>query len=116
MADNRGVQSASGTQFFQQVYALVRQVPAGRVTSYGAIARALGSPRRAREVGWALASLPEEHDVPAHRVVNSQGALSGGWAFGAPEVQRRLLEVEGVRFDARGRVIECYFWEVFNQG
>ncbi len=102
---------ATGTQFFEQVYLVVRAVPAGRVTTYGAIARALGAPRRAREVGWALASLPDDADVPAHRVVNAEGALSGGWAFGAPEVQRALLEAEGVQFDPRGRVpLDRFLW------
>ncbi len=106
---NGGV--ASGTRFSEQVYAIVRSVPAGRAITYGAVARALGAPTRAREVGWALASLPDEHDVPAHRVVNAEGALSGGWAFGAPEVQRALLEAEGVQFDSRGRVdLERFLW------
>jgi methylated-DNA-protein-cysteine methyltransferase-like protein len=94
------------------VYAVVRRVPPGRVTTYGAIAWALGMPRGARQVGWALAALPQGHDVPAHRVVNRVGALSGGWAFGAPEVQRLRLEEEGVRFRADGRVrLERYLWE-----
>jgi methylated-DNA-protein-cysteine methyltransferase related protein len=89
-------------------------VPPGHVTTYGAIAWALGMPHGARQVGWALAALSDqhEHDVPAHRVVNRVGALSGGWAFGAPEVQRLRLEDEGVRFDADGRVrLERFFWD-----
>lgn len=101
----------AGARFFEQVYALVRRVPPGRVTTYGGIARALGAPSRAREVGWALAALADEHDVPAHRVVNARGELSGGWAFGSPAVQRRLLEAEGVRFDGRGAIpLERYGW------
>ena len=99
--------------FYAQVYSIVRQVPAGRVTTYGSIARALGLPHWARQVGWALAALSGEHDVPAHRVVNAVGALSGGWAFGAPEVQRSLLEDEGVQFEAASdRVrLEVHLWE-----
>jgi methylated-DNA-protein-cysteine methyltransferase-like protein len=101
----------SRSEFYARVYDLVRQVPTGRVTTYGALAWALGMPRGARQVGWALAALPEEHDVPAHRVVNRVGALSGGWAFGAPEVQRMRLEDEGVRFDPEGRVrLERFLW------
>lgn len=96
--------STSGARFWEHVYQEVRRVPAGYVTTYGSIARALGAPTRAREVGWALAALPSAHDVPAHRVVNAQGALSGGWAFGAPEIQRALLEMEGVQFLANRRV------------
>lgn len=90
--------------FAAQVYRLVARVPRGRVTTYGAIARAVGDPRKAREVGWALAATPGDLDIPAHRVVNSRGELSGGWAFGGPEVQRALLEAEGVSFLPDGRI------------
>jgi methylated-DNA-protein-cysteine methyltransferase-like protein len=99
------------SDFAARVYALVAQVPEGMVTTYGAIAAALGDPRKAREVGWALKNMPDEVDAPAHRVVNREGALSGGWAFGGPEVQRRLLEEEGVRFFADDRVdMTRHFW------
>lgn len=94
------------------VYALVKQVPYGRVTTYGAIAAALGDPRKAREVGWALNVNPKEDPCPAHRVVNREGRLSGGWAFGHPHVQRGLLEAEGVGFLPDGRVdLETHLWE-----
>lgn len=96
--------------FYEEVYELVRQVPAGRVITYGTIALVLGRPTWARQVGWALAAPHVE--IPAHRVVNAVGALSGGWAFGAPEVQRGLLEDEGVEFDASGRVpLDRYLWQ-----
>ena len=102
----------SGSRFHDAVYQVVRQVPEGSVTTYGAIARALGAANRAREVGWALAALDGDHDVPAHRVVNAQGALSGGWAFGSPDVQRSLLEMEMVTFDGKGRVrLDQHLWE-----
>lgn len=98
--------------FAARVYELVAKVPLGMVTTYGAIAAALGDPRKAREVGWALKNMPDDVDAPAHRVVNREGLLSGGWAFGGPEVQRRLLEEEGVRFFADGRVdMAHHFWE-----
>jgi methylated-DNA-protein-cysteine methyltransferase-like protein len=90
--------------FNARVYALVAEVPEGMVTTYGALAAALGDPRKAREVGWALKATPEDLDVPCHRVVNREGQLSGGWAFGGPEVQRHLLELEGVDFLEDGRV------------
>ncbi|MHB1130767.1 MAG: MGMT family protein [Chloroflexota bacterium] len=97
--------------FNARVYALVRLVPEGMVTTYGALAAALGDPRQAREVGWALKALPEGSDVPAHRVVNRDGQLSGGWAFGGPEVQRHLLEMEEVHFLAEGGVdMVRHFW------
>lgn len=100
------------SDFNRRVYDLVRLVPAGKVTTYGAIAAALGDPRKAREVGWALREMPDDVDAPAHRVVNREGRLSGGWAFGGPEVQRGLLEDEGVGFLPDGRVdMARHFWE-----
>ena len=89
--------------FHARVYAVVRQVPAGSVTTYGDVAAVLGSPRVARHVGWALAALREE-DVPWHRVINAQGRISHRGDTGRGELQRALLEREGVVFDARDRV------------
>jgi methylated-DNA-protein-cysteine methyltransferase-like protein len=97
--------------FRQLVFGLVVCVPSGRVTSYGRLAAALGQPRKAREVGWALSSIPENMNLNAHRVVGRDGTLSGGWAFGAPEVQRALLEQEGVGFCPDGRVdLDHFLW------
>ena len=94
--------------FNEQVYALVRRVPAGRVITYGAIAALLGDPRKAREVGWAMNVCPD--DVPAHRVINRLGAVSG--PPGSAERRRRRLEAEGVRFGADGRCdLGRYEWE-----
>jgi methylated-DNA-protein-cysteine methyltransferase-like protein len=92
------------TSFRDRVYVLVERIPRGKVSSYGRIAAALGYPRKGREVGWALASIPDGFSVPAHRVVNRNGYLSGGWAFGRPERQRARLEAEGVRFLPNGGV------------
>jgi tRNA (guanine-N7-)-methyltransferase len=84
--------------FYKRVYLLVRQVPAGRVTTYGAIARFLGSPQSARMVGWAMNnSHTREEYVPAHRVVNRTGQLTGKHHFGGPRVMQELLESEGIR-------------------
>jgi methylated-DNA-protein-cysteine methyltransferase-like protein len=94
--------------FFADVYALVRSVPRGRVTTYGAIALALGLPNGARQVGWAMAVVDLD-DVPAHRVVNASGGLSGPHT--GVELRRSLLRAEGVRFDAAGRVrMDRFFW------
>ena len=90
--------------FFEQVYRLVRQVPPGKVTSYGAIARMLGNPRAARTVGWALHSVPEGSDVPWQRVINSRGRISTSCQEHGAGLQRVLLEAEGVEFDERGYV------------
>lgn len=84
--------------FFEQVYEVVRQIPPGRVSTYGAIARHLGSARSARMVGWAMnQSHSHPRYVPAHRVVNRQGMLSGKHHFGGPDIMQQLLENEGVR-------------------
>lgn len=89
--------------FFQQVYAAVRQVPAGKVTTYGAIAQSLHS-KDARRVGQALHANPDASKTPCHRVVFSDGRLAPGYAFGGPNEQRRRLELEEVPFLEDGRV------------
>jgi len=95
--------------FNEQVYRLVRCVPEGRVITYGSIARLLGDPRKAREVGWAMAMCPE--DVPAHRVINRFGAVSGDAGATEGAHRRSMLEVEGVLFDPRGRCdLSVYEW------
>ena len=83
--------------FFSMVYEVTRLIPCGRVTSYGAIARYLGSGRSARMVGWALNSCHSSHDyIPAHRVVNRNGLLTGRHHFGNPALMGQLLENEGL--------------------
>jgi methylated-DNA-protein-cysteine methyltransferase-like protein len=84
--------------FASRVYAAVSRVPAGRVATYGQIARMAGSPRAARQVGWELHRNPEPGVIPCHRVVFKDGSLAPGFAFGGPCEQRRLLRGEGVRF------------------
>jgi methylated-DNA-protein-cysteine methyltransferase related protein len=82
--------------FYEKVYEVVRQVPYGRVTSYGAIANFLGAPRSARMVGYAM-NLSHDKDVPAHRVVNRNGLLTGKFHFAGIHLMQQLLESEGVR-------------------
>lgn len=84
--------------FAERVYQVVERIPEGRVTTFGRIARALGAPRSARMVGWALNRSPADRIVPAHRVVNRNGVLSGAMHFGHPDAMRMLLEAEGVEF------------------
>lgn len=88
-----------------QVFALVRACPPGKVTTYGRLATAIGYPGHARFVGWIMNGIPPEAKVPAHRVVNSQGVLTGAWAFGHPDTMAGRLRDEGVLFDAKGRVV-----------
>ncbi|TAG68994.1 MAG: MGMT family protein [Runella slithyformis] len=82
--------------FFDDVYDVVRQIPAGRVTSYGAIGSFLGSKRSARMVGWAMNACHSHPDVPAHRVINHSGLLTGKHFFGSPTAMQELLEKEGI--------------------
>jgi methylated-DNA-protein-cysteine methyltransferase-like protein len=83
--------------FYEDVYAVVRLIPKGRVSSYGAIARYLGSRSSARLVGWAMnASHASDPSLPAHRVLNRNGLLTGKHHFGDPDQMQRLLEAEGV--------------------
>lgn len=86
---------ATESDFFLRVYDVVRQIPDGRVCSYGAIAAHLGMPRSARMVGWAMNAAHSKPDVPAHRVVNRNGMLTGKHHFGGPRVMQQLLENEG---------------------
>lgn len=96
-------------RFTERVYAVVREVPPGRVITYGAIARVLGEPRKAREVGWALAMAQD--GLPAHRVINARGDIPGGHASQRYLRHRTLLEGEGVVFTGDGRVdLERYLW------
>lgn len=85
-------------RFDERVFAVVNAIPQGRVTTYGLIARALGAPRAARMVGWAMRRTPTERQLPAHRVVNRIGFLSGGWHFGHPDIMRDRLLAENVPF------------------
>lgn len=98
--------------FFQNVYDVVRLVPRGRVTTYGAIAKYLGASRSSRMVGWALNASHTQSDIPAHRVVNRQGMLTGKMMFAYPMQMQELLESEGVRVvDDRVVEFEVVFWE-----
>ena len=96
---------------YQKIYAMVRMIPEGQVATYGQIARLINRPRHARQIGYALAALPEEHDVPWHRVVNARGEISQRAAPGYDEYQRILLEEEGIEFGLYGRIdMPRYQW------
>ncbi len=99
--------------FFERAYDVVRQVPSGRVATYGQVAAMMGEPRKARYVGFALHQGPGlSGGVPCHRVVFADGRLAPGFAFGGPDAQRALLEDEGIGFLSDGRVDLARFrWE-----
>lgn len=90
--------------FFNRVYEIVISVPKGKVTTYGDVARAVGAPRCARQVGWALHCNPKPGIIPCHRVVFRDGSLTDGFAFGGREVQKAMLEEEGVGFSEKYKV------------
>ena len=94
---------------WETIYRAVRKVPRGRVASYGQIAELAGLEGHARQVGYALHALPDGSGVPWHRVINAKGEISPRSAGDSHELQRMLLEAEGVKFDERGRVERRYF-------
>ena len=104
--------SENKRDFFQLVYQVVRLIPAGRVTSYGAIANYLGTKKSSRMVGWAMNASHGIKDVPAHRVVNRMGLLTGKMHFETPEKMEELLILEGIMVE-NNQVIDFIkrFWD-----
>jgi methylated-DNA-protein-cysteine methyltransferase-like protein len=96
--------------FYERVYEIALRIPKGKVTSYGAIAETLGMKSSARLVGQAMAAVPEDLGVPAHRVINGAGALSAAHKFGGYERMRWLLEREGVKFHGEKVDMKLHFW------
>lgn len=98
--------------FFDKVYEVVKQIPSGKVATYGQIAKLCGNARMSRQVGWALHVNPQPYIVPCHRVVNREGQLSGAFAFGGKDVQKQLLISEGVEFvDEQTVDMDKHRWE-----
>jgi len=89
---------------YELIWSVVRRIPKGRVATYGQVAELAGLEGHARQVGYALHNLPERNDVPWHRVINARGEISPRSAGDSHELQRMLLESEGVMIDLRGRV------------
>ena len=89
---------------FEKIYEVVKSIPEGKVATYGQVALLAGNPRWARVVGYALHVNPEPGTIPCHRVVNREGRVAPGFAFGGEGVQRQLLESEGIVFETDGRI------------
>ena len=89
---------------FEKIYEVVKSIPEGKVATYGQVALLAGNPRWARVVGYALHVNPYPGIIPCHRVVNREGGVAPGFAFGGEDVQRQLLEAEGVVFESNGRI------------
>jgi|SRR5690606_23942890 len=106
------MKSSENDNFFEKVYEVVRLIPYGRVTSYGAIAKYLGTARSARMVGWAMNNAGNREEVPAHRVVNRHGLLTGKHHFAGTNLMQQLLENEGLKIKDNQVVdFEKYFWD-----
>lgn len=100
------------SDFYQRVYAVVRAIPPGKVCSYGAIASFLGSPGAARTVGYAMNASHSQPDVPAHRVVNRHGLLTGKHHFGGLTLMEDLLRSEGIEvIDDQIQNFQQHFWD-----
>jgi methylated-DNA-protein-cysteine methyltransferase-like protein len=97
--------------FYLRVYEIVKQIPYGKVTTYGAIANHLGLKSSARMVGWAINSDKENLEMPYHRVVNRNGELSGSRYFPLPDMMRNLLESEGIEFVNDRVNIKKFLWK-----
>ncbi len=97
---------------YEKIYSVVKQIPAGKIATYGQIAKLAGLGGQARQVGYALNSLAEENDVPWHRVINSRGEISKRGNPVWEDFQRSLLESEGIVFDLKNRVdLSVFQWE-----
>ncbi len=103
--------------FFADVYEVTRLIPRGRVTSYGAIVNYLGTKGGARMVGWAMNNCHREvPEVPAHRVVNRDGLLTGKHHFGTPEMMQQLLESEGIKvIEDKVQDFQKLFWNPIDE-
>lgn len=98
--------------FFERVYEFVERVPLGKVTTYGDVARGIGAPRCARQVGWALHCNPRQGVIPCHRVVFADGSLTSGFAFGGIEIQKAMLIAEGVEVSQDYKInLKKFRWE-----
>ena len=98
---------------FEKIYEVVKSIPKGKVATYGQVATLAGNPRWARVVGYALHNNPAPGLIPCHRVVNREGKTAAAFAFGGEDVQRDLLEKEGVEFELDGTVdLKKYGWKM----
>jgi len=97
---------------YRRFYEIVKQIPIGKVATYGQIATLAGFPGQARQVGYALNATPEDLDIPWQRVINAKGEISPRANPIAEEIQRQMLVAEGIHFDAQGRIqLKKYQWE-----
>lgn len=97
---------------FEKIYEVVSRIPKGKVATYGLVARMAGNPRWSRVVGYALHNNPAPGVIPCHRVVNREGKVAESFAFGGSDIQRKMLEDEGIVFETDGHIdLEKYLWK-----
>ena len=102
------------TRFFEKVYDIVSRIPEGQVATYGQIALIMGSPHSSRIVGYAMNKAPSDQNLPCHRVVNREGKLAPDYVFGGQEIQRGMLEKEGITFLENGCIdMEKHMWRFY---
>ncbi len=89
---------------FEKIYNVVKQIPKGKVATYGQVAMLAGNPHWARVVGYALHNNPDPENIPCYRVVNREGRVATGFAFGGGETQRQMLENDGIKFEFDGHI------------
>src|SRR5687768_14515083 len=99
------------SDLYERIYDIVRRIPIGSVTSYGAIARCIGIGRSSRMVGYALNAVADDMSIPCHRVVNRNGELSGKMHFATPTLMRELLESENITFVDEAVDMKRHFWD-----
>lgn len=103
---------SKGQNFFERVHEVAKKIPYGKVTSYGAIAKHIGAPNSARMVGWAMNASHKDPDIPAHRVVNRKGLLTGKHHFDGTNLMQQLLESEGIMVNNNIiQEFEKHFWD-----
>ncbi|NMA79741.1 MAG: MGMT family protein [Clostridiales bacterium] len=111
---NYEVSTLPKKNFYEKVYAVVMQIPEGKVATYGQIAMLCGSPKAARAVGYALHVNPSPGIIPCHRIVNREGGLAKSFAFGGIDRQKELLEKEGVKVDIDTVDLKVFLWDSSN--
>jgi methylated-DNA-protein-cysteine methyltransferase-like protein len=101
----------NNTKFFKKVYDIVSRIPEGQVATYGQIALIAGNPYASRIVGYAMSMVPSDRNLPCHRVVNREGRMAPDNVFGGQELQRSMLEKEGITFMANGCIdMKKHIW------
>lgn len=109
------LEQGDSANFFEKVYAVAKRIPYGKVTSYGAIAKAIGAAKSARMVGYAMNGASSKEDVPAHRVVNRNGVLTGKHHFKGTHLMQQLLESEGIAVkNDQVQDFKKVFWDPMN--